>query len=98
MITDTGKGRGRQWMNSSRKVPRSTSFTGSMRQDASSSNEQRLRSDQMTLEHDAGIQDENYVRQRLKPAPGDPDYLHLVDLIAALDPFRTSEPLTILDY
>jgi SAM-dependent methyltransferase len=47
---------------------------------------------------DISIQDENYLRKRLEPRPGDEDYLHLVDLLAALRPFATSDKLTILDF
>jgi SAM-dependent methyltransferase len=47
---------------------------------------------------DTSIQDEEYLRKRLEPRAGDADYLHLVDLLAALRPFATSEKLTILDF
>jgi len=50
------------------------------------------------MEHDVGLQREDYIRERLKPVPGDADYLHLVDLILALEKFRTDERLRILDY
>ena len=47
---------------------------------------------------DTGIQEKDYVRQRLDPRVGDPDYLHLADLLAALEEFRSDEKLVILDY
>ena len=39
-----------------------------------------------------------YYRQRAFPQPGDPHYLHLADLILALNKIETLEALTILDY
>jgi len=50
----------------------------------------------MTAE--TGIQEKEYVRQRLDPRVGDPDYLHLTDLLAALENFRSDEEIVILDY
>src|SRR5690242_15339421 len=52
----------------------------------------------LKMEPKTGIQDKDYVRQRLEPQLGDPDYLHLADLLAALSRFRTDEKLVILDY
>ncbi|HXF90400.1 MAG TPA: methyltransferase domain-containing protein [Candidatus Nitrosotenuis sp.] len=46
----------------------------------------------------SGIQNEDYIRQRLAPKPGDADYIHLSDLLIALEKFRTDEVITILDY
>lgn len=39
-----------------------------------------------------------YLRERLCPDPSDSFYLHLVDLRDALDRYRTSEKIDILDY
>lgn len=47
---------------------------------------------------DTGIQEKDYVRQRLEPRPGDADYLHLADLLAALNNFRSDSEIVILDY
>jgi SAM-dependent methyltransferase len=47
---------------------------------------------------DTGIQETDYVRQRLEPRPGDSDYLHLSDLLAALENFRSNGEIVILDY
>ena len=44
------------------------------------------------------IQDEEYIRRRLRPQVGDPDYIHLVDLIHGLSPFASNERAVILDY
>lgn len=46
----------------------------------------------------AKLAEEDYLRQRLSPMPGDPLYLHLHDLRLALERFRTAEPLAVLDY
>ena len=50
---------------------------------------------QMTL---PVIEDFDYIRMRLDPHPGDADYLHLVDLLAGLEQYKTDESLSILDY
>ena len=50
------------------------------------------------MDHDIGIQDSDYLRQRLEPRPGDPDYLHLSDLILALSEHRSNEQISVLDY
>jgi SAM-dependent methyltransferase len=50
----------------------------------------------MTL--DTGIQGKDYLRQRLDPRLNDADYLHLADLRAALENFRSDEKIFILDY
>jgi SAM-dependent methyltransferase len=47
---------------------------------------------------DVGIQDDQYIRRRLAPLPGDPDYLHLADLIQALDRERDGQEVIVLDY
>ena len=47
---------------------------------------------------DITIQEESYLRQRLAPQPGDADYIHLSDLLAALEKFKTEEKIRILDY
>ncbi len=39
-----------------------------------------------------------YNDERLRPEPGQVDYLHLCDLREALAPFATDEPLRILDF
>lgn len=44
------------------------------------------------------IQQEEYLRSRVEPRPGDLDYIHLVDLLEALKPHGSDEPLVILDY
>ena len=41
---------------------------------------------------------ERYNRARLRPIPGEPDYLHLRDLRDALAPFATNDPIRILDF
>jgi SAM-dependent methyltransferase len=50
------------------------------------------------MEPDTAIQDKEYLRKRLEPMAGDPDYLHLADLLEALEPHRTEETISILDY
>jgi SAM-dependent methyltransferase len=40
----------------------------------------------------------DYLRQRMNPLPGDPIYLHLVDLRRCLGQFASDAPLTILDF
>lgn len=50
------------------------------------------------MEAHIGIQDKEYLRMRLDPRRGDPEYLHLSDLITALKLYRTEEALTVLDY
>src|SRR6187431_2690649 len=50
------------------------------------------------MEPDTAIQDKDYLRERLEPRSGDPDYIHLSDLLMALEEFRTDEAITILDY
>ena len=47
---------------------------------------------------DTGIQNQEYLQKRLEPRPGDADYLHLADLLAALKKFRSDDVLTILDF
>ena len=44
------------------------------------------------------IEDRDYVRMRLEPKPGDADYLHLADLLAGLEQYKSDEALSILDY
>lgn len=39
-----------------------------------------------------------YVRERCAPRRGDQFYLHLVDLLQALQPLATDEPISILDF
>lgn len=46
----------------------------------------------------AVIEEQDYVRQRLTPLLGDADYLHLADLLAALERFRNDDEIVILDY
>lgn len=41
---------------------------------------------------------QDYLRQRLWPKPGDEFYLHLSDLRAALETLRTDERITVLDF
>jgi SAM-dependent methyltransferase len=50
------------------------------------------------MEPDKAIENSDYLSRRLEPRPGDPDYLHLVDLLAALRPFATADQLSILDF
>jgi SAM-dependent methyltransferase len=40
---------------------------------------------------------DSYIRERLDPRPGDSLYLHLSDLLLAMQRFATDEPLRILD-
>ena len=47
---------------------------------------------------DTGIEKTEYLRQRLEPVPGDPDYIHLHDLVLALNSYRSDEILTVLDF
>jgi len=47
---------------------------------------------------DTSIQDNEYIRKRLNPKPGDADYIHLGDLFLALEQCRTDEKLAVLDY
>ena len=44
------------------------------------------------------IEDRDYVRMRLEPMRGDADYLHLADLLAGLEQYKSDETLSILDY
>src|SRR5690242_7786990 len=44
------------------------------------------------------IESKAYLRQRLEPMPGDPDYLHLRDLLRGLSSHQDSEALTVLDF
>lgn len=47
---------------------------------------------------DVVIQEDEYVHSRLAPAYGDPDYIHLKDLLTALKGFSDDRPLAVLDY
>ena len=44
------------------------------------------------------LEDDDCLRQRLDPRPGDPVFLHLLDLRAALEPLRTDAAIEVLDY
>ena len=44
------------------------------------------------------LDSDDYTRQRLEPSPAHPHYLHQVDLLKALRPFATAEPVRLLDY
>lgn len=44
------------------------------------------------------IEEKTYIRRRLSPLPGDDDYIHLSDLLIALDKFQTNASIRILDY
>ena len=47
----------------------------------------------------AGIDDPDYLRQRISPRCGDPLYLHLSDLLLALsETASTAQPIVMLDY
>lgn len=50
----------------------------------------------MTSKNNDAIED--YKRQQIAPAPGDPIYLHLSDLLLGLMPFKTSETIRLLDF
>jgi SAM-dependent methyltransferase len=50
------------------------------------------------MDHHVPIEDKEYLRQRLEPRPGDLDYIHLADLLRALESIGTDEALIILDY
>jgi SAM-dependent methyltransferase len=50
------------------------------------------------MESKTEIQNEDYLRERLEPRSGDPHYIHLSDLLMALEEFRSDEAITILDY
>lgn len=52
----------------------------------------------MATEFVGHIQDPKYTEKRLEPAFGDPDYLHLADLLAALEMYRSTEDISVLDY
>jgi SAM-dependent methyltransferase len=47
---------------------------------------------------DTSIQDNDYIRKRVSPRPGDADYLHLTDLLAGMKPFADEKAVSILDY
>jgi len=47
---------------------------------------------------DTGIEERDYLRKRLEPRPGDPDYIHLADLLNELKSFATDDSLTLLDF
>lgn len=44
------------------------------------------------------IRNNDYLRERLMPSPGEDTYLHLSDLRLALEKIKTDEAITILDY
>lgn len=44
------------------------------------------------------IRNNDYLRERLMPTPGEDTYLHLSDLRLALEKIKTDEAITILDY
>lgn len=44
------------------------------------------------------ISDNDYLRQRIAPHPGDPLYIHLSDLRNALELVRTNAPIRLLDF
>jgi SAM-dependent methyltransferase len=44
------------------------------------------------------LQRSEYIRHRLSPQPGDPIYLHLLDLRTALQEHSSTSTLTLLDY
>lgn len=44
------------------------------------------------------VEDLDFVRKRRSPAPGDPHYLILADLLAALERFASNEKIAILDF
>jgi SAM-dependent methyltransferase len=44
------------------------------------------------------IRNTDYLRERLTPAPGERNYLHLSDLRLALEKIKTEKPIAILDY
>jgi 2-polyprenyl-3-methyl-5-hydroxy-6-metoxy-1,4-benzoquinol methylase len=46
----------------------------------------------------ATLVEDDYIRQRLDPRPGDGLYLVLSDLLLGLKHVQTSEGLTVLDY
>lgn len=50
------------------------------------------------IHSDVSIQDEEYLRKRLEPKYGDPDYLHLSDLFLALNQLRSDENIKVLDF
>ena len=45
-----------------------------------------------------GLEDEEYIRQRIEPVPGDPLYLHLVDLLEGLKTLIPRNITRVLDY
>ncbi len=45
----------------------------------------------------AVLADQEYLRQRLQPTPGDGVYLHLSDLLLAMERFRCDDAISILD-
>src|SRR5262249_27613185 len=51
-----------------------------------------------SMNSDTGIQEKDYLRQRLEPRRGDADYLHLSDLLMALRRFGSDKELSIMDY
>jgi SAM-dependent methyltransferase len=52
----------------------------------------------MATDHTNVIEDREYLRKRLEPRAGDPDYIHLVDLLKCLEQYRTDEKIAVLDY
>jgi SAM-dependent methyltransferase len=50
------------------------------------------------MSEEAVIQNSDYIRQRLAPMQGDADYIHLSDLLMALEKIKTDEKIRILDY
>jgi SAM-dependent methyltransferase len=54
-----------------------------------------IETQKMTLQT---LEQPGYVRLRLDPKPGDADYLHLSDLLKALELYRSADAIWILDY
>lgn len=44
------------------------------------------------------LEEADYNRERTDPQPGESLYLHLSDLALALQPYRTDDPLSVLDF
>lgn len=49
-------------------------------------------------DHTEELKGDVYLRERYDPRPEDLYYLHLSDLRLALEPFRTNEKVTVIDY
>jgi SAM-dependent methyltransferase len=50
------------------------------------------------MDDHSAIEDQEYLRQRLQPRPGDADYIHLADLRYALRMIQSWQKLAVLDY